>query len=300
MNLGLPLALAAGLVGALSVACFVWGVHMVTRPTAVAEDFVPEPPKRKREGTFLLHRITELLGRPFGAALMDLLGPEGQARVQKRIDEAGRPGGITVLRYVRRKAGEVLLYGTLGVLFLVDDNPLIALVVLSFTLLSDIVLYGAKQQRMDEIQKQLPDFLDVLAVTVSAGLSFRQALARVADAMPGLLASEFRLVLRQMELGSSRREAFETLRQRNPNESLSRFVSAFQQAEDLGAPLAQTLLDISLDMRREDAQYQRRRAVRLNPRVTVITAATMLPGLLLLIGGGLFLGSGIDLATFLG
>ncbi|MEY9210684.1 type II secretion system F family protein [Thermobifida halotolerans] len=300
MTLGLPLALVAGLVGALSVACFLWGAHLVTRPTAVAEDFVPALPKKKREGTFLLHRITELLGHPFGATLMDLLGPEGQARIQKRIDEAGRPGGITVLRYVRRKTGEVLLYGTLGILFLLNDSPMIALVVLAFTLLSDIVLYTAKQQRMDEIQKQLPDFLDVLAVTVSAGLSFRQALARVADAMPGLLASEFRLALRQMELGSSRREAFETLRRRNPNESLGRFVSAFQQAEDLGAPLAQTLLNISLDMRREDAQYQRRKAVRLNPRVTVITAATMLPGLLLLIGGGLFLGSGINLAAFFG
>lgn len=118
--------------------------------------------------------------------------------------------------------------------------------------------------------------------------------------MPGALASEFQLALRQMELGTSRRDAFAALRERNSNEALNRFITALQQSEELGTPLTQTLHAISTDMRREDAQFLRRKAQQLNPRVTVVTAATMLPGLLLIIGGGMFLGSEIDLSVIFG
>ncbi|TDQ49252.1 DUF5936 domain-containing protein [Actinorugispora endophytica] len=294
------LALLLGLAGALSVGLFFWGVYLMTRKSDVAGDFVIEPPKKKQDGTFVLHRVTELIGRPFGPMVMDWIGEEQQARIRLRIDSAGRPEGLTVRRYAQRKAGEVLLYGGVGLFFLFDGSPVFAVVILAFSLLTDISLYSAKQQRQDEIQKQLPDFLDVLAVTVGSGLAFRQALSRVADSMPGVLASEFRFALHQMELGTSRREAFGALRRRNSNESLGRFVTALQQAEELGAPLSQTLQSIGQDMRREDAQYLRRRAQRLNPRVTGVTAATMLPGLLLLIGGGMFIGSDIDLSAIFG
>ncbi|GLU47764.1 DUF5936 domain-containing protein [Nocardiopsis ansamitocini] len=294
------LTLVVGLAGALSVALFFWGAHLVTRKSDMTGEFIIEPPKKKADETFILHRITELIGRPFGPVVVEWLGEERQAKIQLRIESAGRPEGLTVQRYAQRKAGEVLLYGGIGLFFLVDGSPIFAAVILAFGLLTDLSLYSATRQRQEEIQKQLPDFLDVLAVTVGSGLAFRQALSRVSDSMPGVLAAEFRLTLHQMELGTSRREAFSAMRRRNSNESLGRFVTALQQAEELGAPLTQTLQSIGQDMRREDAQYLRRRAQRLNPRVTGITAATMLPGLLLLIGGGMFFGSDIDLSAILG
>lgn len=294
------LALLVGLVGASSVVLFCWGLFLATRKSEVAGDFVIEAPRKEAESTFVLHRITEMIGRPFGPAVLDWLGDERQARVQLRIDAAGRPEGLTVRRYAQRKAGEVLLYGGLSFFLFLNDSTMFALLVLGFGALTDLSLYSSKQQRQEEIQKQLPDFLDVLAVTVGSGLAFRQALSRVADSMPGVLASEFRLALHQMELGTSRREAFGALRKRNSNESLGRFVTALQQAEELGAPLTQALHTISLDMRREDAQFLRRKAQQLNPRVTGVTALTMLPGLLLLIGGGMFIGSSIDLSAIFG
>ncbi|RCV57950.1 DUF5936 domain-containing protein [Marinitenerispora sediminis] len=300
ITLTFPLILALGSAGALCVVLAVWGFHLATRESEVAADLTIAPSRQKGERLFILHRITELIGRPFGAAVLEWLGDAQRAAVRRRIDAAGRPKGLTVTRYVQRKIGEVLLYGTLALLMLANDNALFSVVVLAFVGLTDLSLYLAAQQRQDEIQRQLPDFLDVLAVTVGSGLAFRQALVRVADSMPGVLADEFRLALRQMELGTSRREAFQALRRRNSNEALGRFVSALQQAEELGAPLGQALNTISLDMRRADAQYLRRRAQKLNPRVTAVTAATMLPGLLLLIGGGLFFGSDIDLSGIFG
>ncbi|MDE3719904.1 type II secretion system F family protein [Nocardiopsis sp. N85] len=300
MNLAwVPIALSAA--AALLVPLAAYGVYLMMSQTRVrVDDSLARLPKTKAEGTFVLHRITEAIGRPFSGLVLDSLSEVRRRSITRRIEVAGRPDGLTLERYLRRKIGEISLYGSLGVLMFVADSPLIGLVVLAFAGLTDLNLYVQAQERADRVQSQLPDFLDVLAVTVSAGLSFRAAVARVAESMPGVLADEFTLALRQMELGTSRREAFETLRRRNRNDSLSKFVTAIQQAEELGAPLSDTLVNISQDMRREDAQYMRRKAQRLNPRVTMITAVTLLPGLLLLIVGSMFLGTDVDLGSILG
>jgi tight adherence protein C len=301
MTLTLPVILLIGLAGALCIVLMAWGYLLMRSQTQVAADLTTAPKvKRKEEETFILHRITELIGRPFLPAVAGLVTDEHREGIQRRIDAAGRPEGITVERYLCRKAGEVPLYGGLAVLMLYSGQTLFAFAALAFVAMTDLSLRSEANKRQDQVQQQLPDFLDVMAVTVGAGLSFRQALARVCDSMPGVLADEFRLALRQMDLGTSRRDAFLSLRDRNSNESLGRFVSALQQAEELGAPLADALVAISQDMRRDDAQYLRRKAQKLNPRVTGVTAATMLPGLMLLIGGGLLLGGSVDLGSVFG
>lgn len=257
-------------------------------------------PRTRQQETFVLHKLTEAAGRPFAGQVLESLSEKQRAKIQGRIEAAGRPEGLTVERYVRRKCGEVLLYGGIAALMFVNGNTLLAFIVLGFAALTDLQLHSQAQERNDQIQRQLPDFLDVLSVTVGAGLSFRAALDRVAASMPGALSDEFRTALQQMDLGTSRREAFDALRRRNRNESLSKFVTAIQQAEELGAPLSRALVEISQDMRRADAQYMRRKAQKINPRVTAVTAVTLLPGLLLLMVGSLFLGTDIDLGMVLG
>lgn len=295
MILSYPLIILLGLVSMGCVALAVWGYHLFTKKTEVAdEDFIPVAPKKKSDDTFILHKITERLGKIFFRSIYESLSEDRRWGIQQRLDAAGRPEGLNLERYVQRKIGEVLLYVSLAAYFFATGNVLVSLVSLAFIAMTDLQLYQASQKRQDEVQTQLPDFLDVLAVTVGAGLSFRQALSRVCDAMPGVLADEFRLALRQMDMGTSRREAFLSLRKRNKNESLGKFVTALQQAEELGAPLGDALQTISGDMRREDAQYLRQKALKLNPRVTGVTAATMLPALILLIAGGLVLGTDVS------
>lgn len=302
MNDALSLVpLAAAVAAALVVLTACYGLYLTMSRTRVgAGEPDARPPRTRSDGTFVLHRITEAIGGPFARSLEASLSQRRRLSISERIEAAGRPEGLTLERYLRRKIGEVVLYGVVGLLMFAAGSPLVGLVVLAFMGLTDLSLYVQGQERADRVQAQLPDFLDVLAVTVSAGMSFRAAVARVADSMPGVLSDEFKLVLQQMELGTSRREAFELLRRRNRNESLSKFVTAIQQAEELGAPLSDTLVDISQDMRRADAQYMRRKAQRMNPRVTMVTAVTLLPGLLLLIVGSMFLGTEVDLGVILG
>lgn len=297
IDLSFPLILLVSAAGGLVWVLAVWGLHLSTAEKRVSTDEDLLPKKQKEEQPFILHRITALLGRPFTTTVLDLLGEERQKSIQRRLEAAGRPDGVTVEIYAQRKTGEVLLYGTIGLLFILGGNMIFGLIALFFTIMSDLDLYVRARQRQDQIQEQLPDFLDVLAVTVGAGMSFRQALERVAESMPGVLSEEFRTALRQMDLGTSRKGAFEALRDRNSNDALAKFVTAIQQAEELGAPLAQALNEIGQDMRRDDAQYMRRKAQKLNPRVTGISAATLLPGLIILVGGTMFFGMGTDLGN---
>ncbi|GAA1455163.1 type II secretion system F family protein [Nocardiopsis tropica] len=293
--------LAAALAGALVVLTACYGLYLTMSRTRVEVGGpAARAPRTKAEETFFLHRLTEAIGKPFVTSVLASMSPRMRASVTERLEAAGRPDGLTLERYVRRKIGEVALYGPLGLLMFAVGSPLVGVVVLAFMGLTDLSMYVQGQERADRVQSQLPDFLDVLSVTVSAGMSFRAAVARVAESMPGVLADEFTLALRQMELGTSRREAFEMLRRRTRNESLSKFVTAIQQAEELGAPLSDTLVDISRDMRRADAQYMRRKAQRMNPRVTMVTAVTLLPGLLILIVGSMFLGTEVDLGAIFG
>lgn len=287
------LPFVAGVLGALCCFLLCWGFHLATVEQEVVGG-IPQVQTAKGEEVFILTRITELIGSPFTKLVLTILGPNGQAKVRRRIARASRAGTLTVERYAQRKAGDIIFYCVLGLIGL-SISTLITIVAVAYGLLvTDLQLWAQAQQRQENIQRMLPDFLDVLAVTVSAGLGFRHALSRVADTMPGPLSEEFQTALQQMELGASRREAFDDLRSRNKSESLGQFVTALLQAEELGAPLAQALNEISVDMRRTYAQWARRKAQKVNPRITIVTLATILPGLLLLIVGAMLLGGQVD------
>ena len=142
----------------------------------------------------------------------------------------------------------------------------------------DVYLSRAARLRQEAIERMLPDFLDILAVSVRAGLGYRYALRRVAEALEGPASEEMLTVLRQMELGQERRDAFLALRERNRSESLKSFVAAQLHAEELGVPLAEALNDIATDMRRLAYQNARRQAQRAGPRVSLLVTTLIVPG----------------------
>ncbi|MEU5880321.1 type II secretion system F family protein [Spirillospora sp. NPDC047279] len=283
---------------ALCVLVMLWGVALLTSDQRVAASAVLAPGKTAKDDVFILDAIADRLGAPLAGPAMDMLAP-WRVKIRKRIDAAGRPGGLTVEGYARRTAGYVVLFSVITLLLVLNGQSL-GLVCLLGCFQNELVLYGKRVARQDDIQRSMPDFLDVLAVTVSAGLSFRMALARVAESMPGALADEFLVALRQMELGTPRREAFEDLRARNNSEAVNQFVTALLQAEELGAPLGTALIDIGNDMRRESAQWARRKAQRATPKITGITMGMTLPALMMVVLGALFFGSGVGTSGIFG
>jgi tight adherence protein C len=240
------------------------------------------------------------LAQPLVPLILRVMGPVLQQRLKRMIELAGRPQGVDVETVVRRIAvwavlmtPVVLILLALGYWYAAVPAGALAVVLPLAT------LARTRRVRQETISRELPDFLDILAVTVNAGVGFRQGLATISERFGGPVAEEVALTLEQIRNGASVREAFRRLQERNDSPQLSSFVTAFLQAEELGAPLAQTLNRIAADMRRESAQRQRRLAGQVSPRVTLVSSLIILPGALALLGVGFFLGSDIDLGPVL-
>lgn len=240
------------------------------------------------------------LGMRLAPTVLSMMGSKRVDALRHRLDMAGNPGGMTVDRYAARRAVYGILGAAAALSLILRGQPVIAVLALLFGLAwTDVIIRAAIRSRRDDIERTLPDFLDVLAVVVSAGLGFRQALERVAEKYEGPWADELRITLRQMDMGVSRRDAFEQLRKRNSSEQVSMFVTALQQGEELGAPIVDTLIQIATDMRRTDAQNARRSAARAVPKTTLVVTMVMLPATMILIVMSFYYGSGVDFATIL-
>ncbi|WP_262702980.1 MULTISPECIES: type II secretion system F family protein [Streptomyces] len=294
--MALLLALAAG----LAVAGIAYGIALYRSEAKLPSDLAVALEVGSSRTTAVGSAV-DRLGMRYAPLVLRLMGEKRVARVRRRIDLAGNPGGLTVDRYAARRA----VYGALGfvgaLVMLLKGQVLLALLLVAFGLFwIEVGIWAAVRERKDAIERTLPDFLDVLAVVVSAGLSFRQALDRVAEKYEGPWADELRITLRQMDMGVSRRQAFEELRKRNDSEQVAQFVTALQQGEELGAPIVETLIAIANDMRRTDAQNARRRAARAVPKATMVITTFMVPGTMVLLVAGFFIGSGTDFGSVTG
>ncbi|MFE2185801.1 DUF5936 domain-containing protein [Streptomyces sp. NPDC059455] len=294
------MALLLALAAALAVAGIAYGITLYRSEAKLPGDLAVALEVGSSRTT-VVGSAVDRLGMRYAPLVLRLMGEKRVARVRRRIDLAGNPGGLTVDRYAARRA----VYGALGfvgaLVMLLRGQVLLALLLVAFGLFwIEVGIWAAVRERKDAIERTLPDFLDVLAVVVSAGLSFRQALDRVAEKYEGPWADELRITLRQMDMGVSRRQAFEELRKRNDSEQVAQFVTALQQGEELGAPIVETLIAIANDMRRTDAQNARRRAARAVPKATMVITTFMVPGTMVLLVAGFFIGSGTDFGSVTG
>jgi tight adherence protein C len=285
-----------GLAGVVTVAIGLRGVVLLRGVSAVERrelgaTFAQE---RKRRGP--MTQLINLLGARFGPRMLDSLTPSRRAAIVHRIDRAGRPGGITLERYAELRAATLVITVVFAGFFALLGAWVMAPLLIALGLLGvDFWLSRVGRRRQDRLERDIPDFIDILSVTVRAGAGYRSALERVAQSLSGPPAEEILLTLRQMDLGASRREAFQALRGRNDSPTLTAFVAAQLQAEELGVPLADSLAAIASDTRRAAAQGARRRASKIAPRVSLITAALLLPATILLIVVGMFIGQNIHL-----
>jgi tight adherence protein C len=293
------IALLLALAAALAVLGVLHGVRLYRAETALPPDLalaLEVGASRAGKG----QQSVDRLGIRLAPLVLRLMGPTLIDVKRRKIDQAGNPGGLTLDRYAARRAVYGLFGAVMGLVGLAAGSWLFTVIAVAFGwVAADLALRQAIRERQRVIERTLPDFLDVLAVVVSAGLSFRQALERVAERYEGPWADELRITLRQMDMGVSRREAFTQLRRRNASDQVDQFVTALQQGEELGAPIADTLVQIATDMRRTDAQNARRDAAKAVPKATLTTIAFLLPGTLILIVATFVLGSGTDFASVL-
>jgi tight adherence protein C len=286
------------LAGALTAACF--SVALLAVPLLLDRGPVDRLAARTgvqttEERRSLIRRMVERLAARLGPRIAPGIRLSRREAIARRLDLAGRPGGLTVQRFIGLKAALAVIAGGFFLFLAAIGGSWLLVFVATGTgwFAPDILLSRSGRLRQEKIERDLPDFLDILAVTVRAGLGYRSALQRVAESLGGPAGEEILISLRQMDLGASRRDAFLALRERNNSESLSTFIGAQLQAEELGVPLSEALNDIALDMRRSAAQTARRRAARAAPRISLIVTTLIVPGSIILILASMLLGTDV-------
>ncbi len=115
--------------------------------------------------------------------------------------------------------------------------------------LADLLLYNAGQKRQEAMRRAAPDTIDMLTICVEAGLGFDAGLAQVAEKTSGPLAGEFARVLKEIQLGRSRTDAFVELSQRTDVAEIKGFVGAIMQSDRLGVPIAGVLREQASELR---------------------------------------------------
>jgi tight adherence protein C len=111
--------------------------------------------------------------------------------------------------------------------------------------------------RMDEIERQLPELLDLLIATIEAGMGFAAALKLIADRLDGPLGEELRLTMREQSLGMTISEALEAMAERAPTPSMRAFVRTAARGESLGVSIGPVMRELSADQRRRRRQAAR-------------------------------------------
>lgn len=211
---------------------------------------------------------------------------------QKRLLNAGLLGQMQVSDFIGLKGMGVLGGAAVGALLALLARPqtmMIALLVLGFAavgyVIPDLWLRNKTSQRKIAIANALPDAIDLLTISVEAGLGFDQALARVVSKADNLLTREFARVLHQMRLGVARRDALRELVDRTGVEDLSQFVGAIIQAEQLGASIGRVLRIQSAEMRVRRRQRAQRLAQQAPIKMLFPMAFLILPSIFVVVLG---------------
>jgi len=147
------------------------------------------------------------------------------------------------------------------------------------------ILRSRSKERQHRIQLALPDSLDLMSITVEAGLAFDAALARVARNVQGPLGQELFRVVQEMQLGKSRADALRSFADRSTVDDLRSFVLSMVQADLFGIPIAQVLKVQSEEMRLRRRQRAEEQAQKLPVKIVFPVVLCIFPSIFVVLLG---------------
>ena len=152
-------------------------------------------------------------------------------------------------------------------------------------MIPDFVIGSRARSRREKVRSELPDALDLLAVSVEAGLGFDGAIAKLTEHLPGALTEEFGLALGEMRIGESRAEALKKMSQRVDAPELAAFVRAIIQADQLGISLGRILRVQAADTRLRRQAAAEERAMKAPVKMLFPTVIFIFPSMFMVILG---------------
>jgi tight adherence protein C len=269
-----PLMIA--IVLATAVAAFMFVVGSVTAERAEVRESL-----RRLEGYQIQDvRDQEMLAPISERVVAPLL--EGLTGIARRFTPAGFGEGVAQKLVMagnpeNLNVDKILVMKLLGIVSVVLWIPIVIGLGFGgmFAIIAVLVLWGTSfmypdvlinrkiEDRQKEISRKLPDILDLLVISVEAGLGFEQALDRTTVAVPGALSDEFRRMLHEIRIGASRADALRAMAERTDVPELRAFIMAMLQADTFGVSISRLLRSQADEMRtrrRLRAQEQAQKA----------------------------------------
>ena len=256
-------------------------VHRFGRPSGSRVAVAVMPPFHTR--------VLDPAGKAAVRLARTLSGKGATAALARRLDLAGNPPRWTLERIFAGKGAGLLSLGALGVI-IGHGSPLWMVVAgaafgAAGFFLPDLLLHNVGLKRQERIQKDLADTVDLLVISIQAGLGFDAALSQVARNTTGPLAGEFQRVLQEMQIGKTRREAFQALADRVSAQDVQHFVAAIVQADALGVPISGVLAEQAGEMRTRRRQRAEEQAQKVPVKILFPLMTLVLPALFIVILG---------------
>ena len=292
------LYLASGAVFVLVLFALVWAGLGVSRaradmrsrlaaygrqaPLTIREEELAKPLAQRTVGPMVL-KISNLLRRFTPVGYLE--------KKQHQLILAGSPGNLdapafVVIKLLTSAAG--LLAGFFLVSFGSDALQRGALLVFPIVLGffgPDAWLQRKVDERREEMLRALPDILDLLVISVEAGLGFDSALSRVVATVPGPLSEEFFRMLQETRVGVSRKEAMRHLMERTDLDELRSFILAMIQAEAFGVAIARVLRVQADEMRVKRRQRAQEKAFAAPVKLVFPLVFCIFPSLFIVLLG---------------
>jgi tight adherence protein C len=260
-----------------------------SKPKSDLEELELSAPFSERVLRPMLLGLSRLVARLISASYL--------TRAETRLLLAGSPKSLKPREWLGVKAGLAIVGLILIPLLFVSSlsiGPVSALPgamvggLLGF-MLPEIWLSGRIRTRQKAVLRSIPDVLDLLVISVRAGLSFDAALAKVVEKMSGPLTDEFARALAEVRVGRARADALRDIIARTEVPSLSVFISAILQAEELGVSISKVLTVQSEQLRVERRQRAEELAAKAPIKMLFPLVGCIFPALLIVLLGPAFI-----------
>ncbi len=247
---------------------------------------VTEQSLKTRLGTPIIERFAKLVLRVNPKTTID--------GVAYKLVSAGVSRRISPTTFLALKGILPIVLGLLGLAFASSQSPLMAFaIIVGLGALGfigpDYVINSKIKSRQEKIRAQLPDALDLLAVSVEAGLGFDSAVSKLTESLTGPLIDEFNLTLSEMRVGESRPEALRKMSERAQVTELSAFTRALIQADTLGISLGRILRIQASDTRERRQAMAEERAMKAPIKMLFPTVLFIFPSMFIVTIGPAFL-----------
>jgi tight adherence protein C len=240
----------------------------------------------------LSERVVKPVLRKMSGFASRLTPARNRQKLRQMLQVAGNPGNLKAHEYqaLHFLLAAIFALGGWGTAYLGGAEPAgrmaVSLLACLTAYLGGIAYLSSRaRKRHVSMQRELPDALDLLSVSVEAGLGFDSALHHVVEKSRGVLAREFMVTLNELQMGKTRREALRDLGKRTGVEDIITFAGAVIQADQLGVPITNILRTQAAQVRMKRRQRVEEQAMKAPVKMLFPLVFFIFPGIFIVLLG---------------